>query len=72
MPTGGLNKFSGALSGTNENLSYLRGSVTGSFVRPLSEGMPSGALGNWNIGSNNYKASGIFAGGLVPAPAIGN
>jgi hypothetical protein len=72
VPTGGLNKFSGALSGTNENLSYLRGSVTGSFVRPLSEGMPSGALGNWNIGNNNYKASGIFAGGLVPAPAIGN
>jgi hypothetical protein len=34
--------------------------------------MPSGAIGNWNIGNNNsYKASGIFAGGLAPAP-VGN
>jgi tetratricopeptide (TPR) repeat protein len=72
VPTGALNKFSGALSATNElpqNLSDLSGNVTGSFVRPLSEGLPSGAIGNWNIGNNNYKATGIFAGGLAP---VGN
>jgi hypothetical protein len=72
VPTGALNKFSGTLTPTNElpsSLSDLSGSVTGSFVRPLTEGVPSGAIGNWNIGNNNYKATGIFAGGLAP---VGN
>ena len=70
-PTGGLNTFNGRLTATNElpqNLSNLSGGVTGSFVRPLTEGRPSGAIGNWNIGNNNYRATGIFAGGLAPAP----
>ena len=64
VPTGALNKFSGALSATNElpqNLSDLSGNVTGSFVRPLSEGMPSGAIGNWNIGNNKTTRRPAFS-----------
>ena len=36
--------------------------MNGSFVRPMNEGLPSGAIGNWNIGNNHYEATGIFAG----------
>ena len=49
----------------------LHGSVTGSFVRPMSEGIPSGAIGNWNIGNEAYKATGIFAGRGTPI-AVGD
>jgi hypothetical protein len=63
-PTGGLNKFSGTLGNQNltGNLAGLTGGVNGSFVRPLSEGIPSGAIGNWNVGNSRYQATGIFAG----------
>ena len=51
------------------DLSHLRGSVTGSFVRPLSEGMPSGALGNWNIGQIQLQGELAFSPvALFPLP----
>ena len=60
-----------------ENLSDLNGmtgSATGSFVRgPInfknngeikSGSTPQGVIGNWNVGSGRYNATGIFAGSI--------
>jgi hypothetical protein len=43
----------------------MTGNATGSFVRgPLSPAQ--GVIGNWNVGSSTYKATGIFAGSGTP------
>jgi hypothetical protein len=69
-----INKFSGGLSGTNlpANLNDLNGFATGSFVNNgiKPQGVANGVVGNWGVGNNAYKATGIFAGsgkpGVVP------
>jgi hypothetical protein len=68
-PTGKLNQFNGGL--TND-LRSLTGNVTGSFVNgpgQVAGTTPAGVIGNFAIGSNNYKASGIFGGSPVTQPA---
>ena len=60
-----------------ENLSDLNGmtgSANGSFVRgpdnfknngeTKSGSTPQGVIGNWNVGSGRYNATGIFAGSI--------
>jgi hypothetical protein len=60
-----------------ENLSELNGmtgSANGSFVRgpinfnndhrPIQGSTPQGVIGNWNVGSERYSATGIFAGSV--------
>ena len=76
----GKNEFGGPLALVNEtlpnNLSDLNGmtgSATGSFVRgpinlnggiPIKGSIPQGVIGNWNVGSEHYSATGIFAGSV--------
>jgi hypothetical protein len=68
----GKNKFSGELSGQNlpDNLSDLSGSARGSFVsgpdnvRDGPRSKPQGVIGNWEVGSERYKAGGIFGGSI--------
>jgi hypothetical protein len=76
----GKNKFGGPLSLANENLpenlsdlNGITGSANGSFVRgpidfrggaPVSGRVPQGVIGNWNVGSERYNATGIFAGSV--------
>ena len=56
------NKFSGPLSGQLPNdLGNLSGLATGSFVNKGND-VAKGVIGNWNINSNKYGATGIFAG----------
>jgi hypothetical protein len=74
VPTNAPNTFSGALAPTGEwcqipsDLRNLTGNVIGSFVSAtkladgVTAGLPKGVIGNWTIGNNVYKASGIFAG----------
>jgi hypothetical protein len=40
----------------------VSGVARGSFVNDLSGNPARGVIGNWNVGNNNYKATGIFAG----------
>jgi hypothetical protein len=60
-----------------DNLSELNGmtgSANGSFVRgplnfnndhrPIPGSTPQGVIGNWNVGSERYSATGIFAGSV--------
>jgi len=51
----------------------MTGSATGSFVRgpnnfsggqPIRGSTPQGVIGNWNVGSGRYNATGIFAGSI--------
>jgi hypothetical protein len=67
QPSLEFNKFAGSLHQTDgPSIGDMTGNVTGSFVRPLTDaGIPSGVLGNFGLGSNDYKATGIFAGGLA-------
>ena len=67
QPSLDINKFSGSLYQIGgPSIGDMRGNATGSFARPLDAGIPSGVLGNWNVGSQTYEATGIFAGGLAP------
>ena len=67
QPSLDFNKFAGSLHQIDgPPIGDMTGNVTGSFVRPLTDaGIPSGVLGNFGLGSNDYKATGIFAGGLA-------
>jgi hypothetical protein len=60
------NAFTGVLSGGLPNdPGSLSGGVAGSFARSpgqISGAVPSGVIGNWNIGNSRYNATGIFAG----------
>ena len=57
---GRLNQFGGDLSGDG-----LVGKTTGSFARgPLSPAQ--GVIGNWHLGGDGYRATGIFAGSGMP------
>ena len=70
----GKNKFGGPLSLSGDlpnnlnELNGMTGSATGSFVRgPInfnnrSGSTPQGVIGNWDVGSARYSATGIFAG----------
>ena len=76
----GKNKFGGPLSLSGDlpnnlnELNGMTGSETGSFVRgpsnfnndgrPVSGSTPQGVIGNWNVGSERYSATGIFAGSV--------
>ena len=76
----GKNQFGGPLSLANDNLpenlsdlNGMTGSATGSFVRgpnnfsggqPIRGSTPQGVIGNWNVGSARYNATGIFAGSI--------
>jgi len=76
----GKNQFGGPLSLANDNLpenlsdlNGMTGSATGSFVRgpnnfsggqPIRGSTPQGVIGNWNVGSGRYNATGIFAGSI--------
>jgi hypothetical protein len=52
----------------------MTGSANGSFVRgplnfnndhrPIPGSTPQGVIGNWNVGSERYSATGIFAGSV--------
>jgi hypothetical protein len=30
--------------------------------KPIKGSVPQGVMGNWNVGNDHYKASGVFAG----------
>jgi hypothetical protein len=76
IPTGNLNQFGGTLVVTSApsgraELNGIGGYANGSFVGATHlpgniAGKPKGVIGNWNIGSTNYKAGGIFGGSLRP------
>ena len=64
QPSLDINQFSGQLSGSG-----LTGSATGSFANNVVQHTPvvaGGVLGNWNVGNDVYKATGIFAGSGTP------
>jgi hypothetical protein len=56
-----VNQFTGFLGGDG-----LSGNVRGSFANDLSGNPARGVIGNWNVGSQNYRATGIFAGSGTP------
>ncbi|MGH6792451.1 MAG: hypothetical protein ACRECF_06910, partial [Methyloceanibacter sp.] len=61
--------FQGNITGNlPQDLGALEGSAAGSFVGSTSNGTrpPPGVMGNWNVGGDNYKATGIFGGSKVP------
>ena len=59
--------FVGEITGQNlpQNLGALEGSATGSFVNKGAT-PAAGVIGNWNVGGEAYKATGIFGGSKVP------
>ena len=69
---GGPLSLSGDLPNNLNELNGMTGSATGSFVRgpfnndgrPVSGSTPQGVIGNWNVGSERYSATGIFAGSV--------
>ena len=68
------NKFGGPLALTSpnipENLSDVQGFAQGSFVKGPDHAA-QGVIGNWNVGGQNYGATGIFAGGKTPGAFAG-
>jgi hypothetical protein len=58
IPT--LDRFAGSLSGSG-----LSGNATGSFVNNGTVAADD-IMGNWNVGSQNYQAMGIFGGVGTP------
>ena len=62
--------FAGNISGSLPNSAgNLSGVARGSFVNDRQGNLARGVIGNWNVGGNNYKATGIFAGsGRPPVP----
>jgi hypothetical protein len=64
---GQLNHFGGSLSGSLPSDVSLSGSAAGSFVNDGAR-KAAGVIGNWNIGGQGYKATGIFAGSGTPVP----
>lgn len=62
------NHFGGNISGSLPNETKVRGIASGAFVNDGAK-QAAGVMGNWNVGSSNYKAGGIFAGSGVPQPA---
>ena len=61
------NQFSGTLSGrlpSNLDLKSLSVGAAGSYVNN-GNAVAAGVIGNWNVGNSAYRATGIFAGGLV-------
>lgn len=62
------NHFGGPLSGQLPGgLGSLSGNAAGSFVNN-GPNPAAGVIGNWNVGHNDYKAGGIFAGSGTPVP----
>jgi hypothetical protein len=74
MPSG--NHFGGKLTESpTVGDKALDGFALGSFAKgpsnfengkPIKGSVPQGVLGNWGVGNEHYKASGIFAGRNVP------
>ncbi|MFN2202489.1 MAG: hypothetical protein ACK2UO_14905 [Caldilineaceae bacterium] len=61
------NRFSGDIRGNLPGgYGIVSGAARGSFVNDLSGNPARGVIGNWNVGNNNYKATGIFAGSGAP------
>jgi hypothetical protein len=59
--------FTGSLSGNlPNNLGLLSGSAAGSFVNNGTVAA-GGVMGNWNVSSNVYRATGVFGGIGTPA-----
>ena len=64
--------FGGPISGQLPNGIGISGAASGSFVRgpqnygttgtAIPRSIPQGIIGNWNVGSSHYNATGIFAG----------
>jgi hypothetical protein len=58
--------FQGNIAGQNlpQNLGSLQGSASGSFVNKGAT-PAAGVIGNWNVGGDAYKATGIFGGSKI-------
>jgi hypothetical protein len=60
--------LTGSLPNSLNDYNYsteLNGKVVGSFVKgggQANGAVPAGVIGNWGVGNDRYKASGIFAG----------
>ena len=50
-------QFGGLLAGSG-----LAGAASGAFVGPNGDLAPKGVIGDFAVGSNTYKATGIFGG----------
>jgi hypothetical protein len=62
QPSLDVNQFGGSLHQIDgPSINNISGSVTGSFV-DNGDIRAAGVMGNWNLNSQNYKATGIFAG----------
>jgi hypothetical protein len=59
------NKFSGALLGTLGS-SNIGGGANGSFVANGTD-KTAGIIGNWGVGNESYRATGVFGAGRVGA-----
>ena len=61
------NSFCGPITGNNlpSNIGAFSGTARGSFVNRGAD-PTRGVIGNWNVGNNRYKATGIFAGSGIP------
>ncbi len=72
QPSLDFNKFGGSLSQTaGPTIDTMTGGVTGSFANNIVNGQiikAGGVLGNWNVGSDAYRAAGIFAGSATSGP----
>jgi hypothetical protein len=67
ISTDNSNSFSGPIAGNLPgNLGSLSGAARGSFVNDSIGNPARGVIGNWNIGGQDYKAGGIFAGSGRP------
>ena len=59
------NHFGGPLTTPDNSPMALTGSANGSFVNKGAT-PAAGVIGNWDVGSENYKATGIFGGRRQP------
>ncbi len=64
-----INKFSGPLGGTLGIETPISGSAVGSFAANGAD-KAAGVIGNFNVGNDNYVASGIFGAGRAQPPSL--
>jgi hypothetical protein len=58
-----INRFSGSLNQiSGPSIGSMTGNATGSFVNNGPSNPAAGVIGNWNVRSDTYGATGVFAG----------
>jgi hypothetical protein len=70
-PSSARSQFSGQLFGANPAAWNMRGVSTGAFVAQNGvRTAPQGIIGNFGVGNNSWRATGIYGGGLTGAIGV--